>query len=165
MKRMLSGAVLTGLMGMLMMSPAGAIPPENEVFVDEGFFLLPDIDCGTFVLHEELVVERIQVTTFFDPEGTPVRTQVTVNFAAELINLATGESFRDTVVGLDTFDLLTGEETFVGPGLKITVPGGGIVLLHNGRKVFDANGDLIFNAGPDDIFEVGLFDGLCAALG
>ena len=136
-----------------------------EVFVDEGFFLLPDIDCGTSVLHEELVSERIQVTTFFDQDGAPTRTQVTVNFTAELINLTTGETFRDTVVGLDTFGLVTGQEIFVGPGLKILVPGEGVVLLHNGRKIFDADGELIFNAGPDDIFELGLFGGLCAALG
>lgn len=165
MKRTLSVAILTVLASMLMLSHAGAVPPEKEVFIDQGFFLLPDIDCGTSVLHEELVSERIQVTTFFDRDGTPIRTQVTVNFTAELINLATGETFRDTVVGLDTFDLVSGQATFVGPGLKVPVKGEGVVLLHTGRKVFDASGDLIFNAGPDDIFELGLFGGLCAALG
>jgi hypothetical protein len=34
---------------------ASALPPEKQVFIDEGLALLPDIDCGSFVLSETLV--------------------------------------------------------------------------------------------------------------
>ena len=43
---------------------ASALPPETQVFIDEGLALLPDLDCSSFVLSERLVSERLQVTTF-----------------------------------------------------------------------------------------------------
>jgi hypothetical protein len=33
--------------------------PVKEHFVDEGIFLLPDVDCGSFSLHEDLVSEDV----------------------------------------------------------------------------------------------------------
>jgi hypothetical protein len=142
---------------------AAAAPPEREVLIDEGVFLLPDFDCGTFTLHEELISERIEITTFFDRDGGPIREQVTVNFRAEITKSPGGETFQDIVIGLDTFDLVTGEASFVGPGFRVTVPGRGIVLLHTGRKIFDADGNVVFNAGPDE-FDKALMDAVCGAL-
>jgi hypothetical protein len=43
------------------------VPPSVETFHFEDAF---DIDCGAFVLHEEVVTD-IRVTTFFDKAGNP----------------------------------------------------------------------------------------------
>ncbi len=143
--------------------PARALPPQEEVFVDLGLFVLPDIDCGAFSLHEDLVSERIQITTFFDESGTATRQQWTVAFQGRITKSTTGQTYQDLVSGLDTFDLVTGESSFAGPGLRITVPGHGVVLLHTGRKVLDAQGNLVLNAGPDE-FGKTLEEAFCGAL-
>jgi hypothetical protein len=132
---------------------AAGLEPEKLVFVDQGMALLPDIDCGSFVLSERLVSERIQVMTFFDNDGEATRVLVTVNFSGVIRRSDTGETFMDTVAGTDTFDVVDGAFTQTATGVKfhIHIPGQGIVALTAGRQVRDTGGQIIFSAGPADI--------------
>jgi hypothetical protein len=132
-------------------SRALALPPEKQVFIDEGLALLLDIDCGTFVLSETLVCERIQVTTFFDNSGEAIRMLIIVNFAGVIIRSDTGATFVDRVAGTDVIDLVDGRTTAAGSKFKIHIPGEGIVALTAGWQVRDASGQIIFSAGPADI--------------
>lgn len=132
---------------------ASAVEPVREVFIDQGMALLPDIDCGSFVLSEMLVSERIQVMTFFDNDGEAIRVLATLNFSGVITRSDTGETFMDTVAGTDTFDVVDGAFTQTATGVKfhIHIPGRGIVALTAGRQVRDTSGQLVFSAGPADI--------------
>ena len=69
---------------------AAATPPAVEEFQDEVSF---DIDCGTFLLHEDAVVKD-RITTFFDKAGNPTRIQIHERFVGVITN-PDGETFRD----------------------------------------------------------------------
>ena len=142
---------------------ASALPPEMQVFIDEGLALLPDLDCGSFVLSETPVSERLQVTTFFNNDGEAIRLLITINFTGIITRSDTGTTFVDRVAGNDVVDLVDGTFASAGSKIKIHIPGRGIVALTAGRQVRDASGQIIFSAGPAD---VDTFDpiALCAAL-
>jgi hypothetical protein len=59
--------------------PASAKAPLKENFVDQGIFTLPDILCGSFTLTEVMDSESVQVTTFFDGTGDPVKVATRAN--------------------------------------------------------------------------------------
>ena len=130
---------------------ASALPPETQVFIDEGLALLPDLDCGSFVLSETLVSERLQVTTFLDDDGEAIRLLITINFTGIITRSDTGATFVDRVAGNDIVDLVDGTFTSAGSKIKIHIPGRGIVALTAGRQVRDASGQIIFSAGPADV--------------
>jgi hypothetical protein len=72
-----------------------AAPPTVETHEDEGIFTMPNIDCGAFTLHEEMISEDIRITTFFNQQGDVDRKQMKITFLGEITNSATGETFRD----------------------------------------------------------------------
>ena len=52
----------------------------------------------------------------------------------------------------------------IGPAIKVTVPGYGVVLLHTGLFTYDfSSGDITFSAGPK-IWDEGALDAICAVL-
>jgi hypothetical protein len=51
-----------------------------------------------------------------------------------------------------------------GPYNKLTVPGGGVVLLDTGHIVFDSDFNIVFESGPRQATH-GDFDAFCAAFG
>src|SRR3954468_17966942 len=84
--------------------------PIREHFVDEGIFLLPDVDCGSFSLHEDLVSEDVTVTTFFSG-GNPVRVATKANLDAVIHKSNTTDTVRDHSVFTETEDLVNGTTT------------------------------------------------------
>src|SRR5688572_6150795 len=117
--------------------PAMAEPPLREVFIDQGFATLPDIDCGSFDLHEEMVSERITKMTFFDNAGNATRILFTINFVGELTRSDTGETFTDRVAGIDTIDPATGDSISTGSKINLHLPGEGTLAVTAGRTVRD----------------------------
>jgi hypothetical protein len=53
-------------------------PPLHEVFLNDPAFALGDIDCGTFTIHETSFLDRVDVITYFNDAGDPVRARLHV---------------------------------------------------------------------------------------
>jgi hypothetical protein len=127
-----------------------AAPPVVETFHNEDSspFAGP---CPNGVTLFFSFTEDVRVTTFFDEAGTPVRTQITVNFDGVVTNPETGESVENPAHQTIIVDIVEGTVVEVGLTFKATVPGEGVVFHDVGRVVFDAAGDVIFEAGPHDV--------------
>ena len=144
----------------------GAARPTVERFHDAGSF---DINCGTFLLHEDFVVDD-RVTTFFDQAGNPVSVQIHSHFVGVITNPA-GETFRDPGF-LTTFIDLAGTPddpsddtvTLAGLVFGITVPGVGIVAQDTGLITFNPDGSVVIH-GPHQVFMQGLESLICPVLG
>ena len=144
-------------------SPAFAQAPVKETFVDQGIFTLPDIDCGSFMLHEDMVSENVTTTTFFDNAGNPVQVATKANFDGVVTNSLTGNTFRDHSVFTETDDLVNGTTIISGPSYHYHVPGNGEVYAEVGHQVSVTDtGDVLFQAGQDDFTQQDLA-GLCPA--
>jgi hypothetical protein len=86
-------AALAG--SLLMASPAGAVSAKKPLqgsFHEEFSF---DIDCGTFLLHED-VVEDGAFTVFFDADGAPMNVIVHHHFHGGITNRL---ARRSTIAG------------------------------------------------------------------
>ena len=142
-------------------SVAQAIPPTIERHHDEGIFTLPDFDCGSYTLHEEMLSEDATIITYYDQGGDVERVQQRFTFLGEITNSATGETFRDHVALNFLFD--GGTTTERGNAFSIVRQGEGAILQLMGRRIVDADGNLVFQAGPDDILG-GFESSVCAAL-
>jgi len=151
--------------GTLLSSPPAADAAQPLIESHHEEFSI-DIDCGTFVLHEEIVADITEAFSF-DKDGNPDHVQVHVNLLGVITN-PDGETFRDPghqSLFIDLAGTLDDEsdDTFRAVGLTfaITVPGEGIVVQWVGLEIDEPNGDVIIH-GPHD------FDWqepLCAALG
>lgn len=145
---------------------AEAVRPTVESFHIEGSF---DIDCGTFLLHEDFVLDDT-VTTFFDQAGNPVSVKIHEQFVGVITNPA-GETFRDPG-HLNTFIDLAGtpddesDDTVTTTGLVfgITVPGVGMVAQDTGLITFNPDGSVVIH-GPHEVFVQGLEPLICPVLG
>ena len=127
-------------------------PPLHEVFFNDPDFALPDIDCGSFTIRETSFEDRVDVITFFDDTGEPVRIHLHVSFSGVLTNLSTGETLRDHAAFSQDVDFVDGTATVSGVQFHYTVPHEGIGLATSGTAVFDLEtGDILFQAGPSDI--------------
>jgi hypothetical protein len=136
--------------------------PVKEHFVDEGIFLLPDIDCGSFSLHEDLVSEDVTTTTFFGG-GNPVKVATKANLDAVIHKSGTTDTFRDHSVFTETEDLVNGTTIISGPSYHYKIPGQGEVFAEVGHQIFVTDtGDVTFQSGKDDFTQQDL-DGICAA--
>jgi hypothetical protein len=141
-----------------LVAPAGsaeATPPTTETFHQEGSF---DIDCGTFVLHEEFVFDS-RDTTFYDAQGNPVRLQVHGTFVGT-ITAPNGQVIRDPGHFMVDIDLTDGTERQVGLIFNIVVPGHGSVAQDVGVIIFEPDGDIVIK-GPHEVFEQGVEPLLC----
>ena len=143
-------------------SAAQAVPPTTETLHDEGIVTLPDSDCGSFALHEEMISEDITVTTFYDQQGNVDHLQLHISFLGEITNSATGETFRDHIALSVVVEGDIGAAS--GIAFNLVRQGQGAVLQLIGRRFEDAEGNLVFvQGGPNDI-EGGLEPAICAAL-
>lgn len=159
------------LLGLLVLplafaATAGATRPMVENFHEEGSF---DINCGTFVLHEDFVVDN-KVITFFDQAGNPTRVEVHQRFVGVITNPA-GETFRDPGHLTDFIDLAGTPDddsddtnTVAGLVFGITVPGLGIVAQDTGLITFNPDGSVEIH-GPHEVFMQGLDSLICPVLG
>ncbi len=144
---------------------AEAAAPTIEKFHEEFSF---DIPCGTFFLHEDIVVDVTDIL-FFDEAGNPDHAQVHVNLLGIITN-PDGETFRDPGYQSVFIDFAgtpedPSDDTVVGAGLvfNITVPGQGSVVQDTGLIIFEPDGDVIIH-GPHEQFEQGN-ELLCSVLG
>jgi len=161
-------ALLLGLLvsSVAFAATAAATPPAVEEFHDEFSF---DIDCGSFLLHEDVVVDD-RVITFFDKAGNPARVQIHERFVGVITN-PDGETFRDPGFFTVFIDLAgtPGDEsddtvTLAGLVFGITVPGVGIVAQDTGLLTFNPDGSVVIH-GPHEVFMQGLEPLICPVLG
>lgn len=132
--------------------PAQAKAPLKEVFVDEGLFTLPDIPCVGFTLTEVMDSESIQVTTFFNKAGVPVKVATRANFFGTITNTTTGETFRDHASFTETVNIPAGTTTVNGVSYHYIVRGQGQVYAEIGHKIsVTATGEVTFQGGQDDL--------------
>jgi hypothetical protein len=145
--------VATALLGVGNASVALAkTPPLHEVFFNDPDFALPDIDCGSFTIRETSFEDRVDVITFFDDMGEPVRIHLHVSFSGVLTNLSTGETLRDHATFSQDVDFVDGTFTASGVQFHYTVPHDGLGLATSGTAVFVLEtGEILFQAGPSDI--------------
>jgi hypothetical protein len=154
MRNVLTGLVLTvvGLAVIGATIPANAKAPLKEVFVDEGWFTLPDILCDGFTLHEVMDSESIQVTTFFDKAGDPVKEATRANFFGTITNTATGETFPDHASFTETVNAPAQTTTVNGVSYHYIVGGQGQVYAEIGHKIsVTASGEVTFQGGQNDL--------------
>jgi len=149
----------------MLSSPPTADAAQPLIESHHGEFSV-DIDCGTFVLHEEIVADLTEAL-FFDSEGNEDHVLIHQRVAA-VITSPEGETVRDPGHGTVFIDLAgtpddESDDTFRAAGLTfaITVPGEGIVVQWVGLEIDEPDGDVIIH-GPHDFDWQEL---LCAALG
>lgn len=156
-------AFLTALLGILAAAgivittiPAAATAPLHEVFIDQGIALLPDVDCGTFTIHETLVSERVDVMTYFTDAGDPVTVLIHASFEGILTNESSGQTLRDHGSPTVMIDLLSGTSTHAGVAFHYALPHQGLLLATNGRFIISSTGEVVFQAGQFDVYETDL---------
>jgi hypothetical protein len=140
---------------------ASAAKPEPQTIHEEATELIAD--CGDFQVLTDYVAD-FRYLTFFDSAGNPEYARVHFTFHEFYYNSVTGVGFAETETGTNLVDLPSDAEvTSSGLSYRVTVPGGGVVLLDAGRLVFNEAGEAVFEAGPHQVLR-GDTDKLCAAL-
>lgn len=119
-------------------------------------------DCGTFLIEFEGTVE-VDLRTYVDAQGDPIRVQAHVTVSETDVNVVTGESIPVRAVFNDVYDIATGTYTRNGVVFISNQPGKGAVLQDTGRITFNPDGSVVIR-GPHEVFETqaGIF---CDALG
>jgi hypothetical protein len=167
MRNMLKGLVMTvvGLAVIGTTVPANARIPLKEVFVDEGIFTLPDIPCGSFTLTEVMDSESVQVTTFYNKAGDPVKVATRANFFGTITNTATGETFPDHASFTETVNTPAQTTTVNGVSYHYIVGGHGQIYAEIGHKIsVTATGDVTFQGGQADLASDPDLETLCVGL-
>jgi hypothetical protein len=163
MKRnfMLSTLAATMAVMLALGGSASAAGPERETIqVEDTEFIA---DCGDFDVLTDYVLD-LEMIIFFDSAGNPDYARVHYKVHDFYYNSETGEGFAETESGYNLVDLPSEREVIsAGLAYRVTVPGGGAVLLQAGRLVFDDAGDVVFEAGPHQVLS-GDTDKLCEAL-
>ncbi len=144
-------------------SPGMAVQPVHEVYMNVGIFSLDGFQCDGYALTEETVSERVDVTTYFDRSGDPVKEATHANFFGVITNPETLNTYRDHATFTETVNV-DGTTTVSGVSYHYITTGHGQVFAEVGHKItVDADGSVTFQAGQDDYVQ--LSDaGLCAAL-
>jgi hypothetical protein len=167
MRNVLKGLVMTvvGLAVIGTTIPANAKAPLKETFVDESIFTLPDIPCGGFTLTEVMDSESVQVTTFLDKAGVPVKIATRANFFGTITNTATGETFPDHASFTETVNVPAKTTTVNGVSYHYIVGGQGQIYAEIGHKIsVTASGDVTFQGGQADLASDPELATLCVGL-
>ena len=154
MRNVLKGLVVTvvGLAVIGATIPANATAPLKEVFVDEGWFTLPDIPCGSFTLTEVMDSESVQVTTFFNKASDTLKVATRANFFGTITNTDTGETFPDHASFTETVNVPAKTTTVNGVSYHYIVGGQGQIYAEIGHKIsVTATGDVTFQGGQADL--------------
>ena len=150
-----AGAALLACLVAAPLAAAAAPQTTSERDIDET--IVSDDFCSfPLVFH---FVGRVEVKTYFDRDGTPVRARLHGSEVATVTNPANGKSVSGHEV-LNTFTDLT-DGTSVQVGIPIHW---GSALIDAGRVVLDADGAIVSISGNHERIE-GDFTDLCAALG
>jgi hypothetical protein len=167
MRNVLKGLVtiVVGLAVIGTTIPANAKAPLKEVFVDEDIFTLPDIPCGGFTLTEVMDSESVQVTTFFNKAGDPVKVATRANFFGTITNTETGETFPDHASFTETVNTPAQTTTVNGVSYHYIVGGQGQIYAEIGHKIsVTATGDVTFQGGQADLASDPDLETLCVGL-
>jgi hypothetical protein len=157
-------ATLVGLSASLVLATAGqavAVVPDTGSFqydihyIDDG----ASAACGFTVTFDQLNRGTFQV--FFDRQGNPVRVQVqtSVNGTASANGITLLVHGQENVF----YDLIQGTQMDASLEFRVWLPGLGVVIMDQGRLLFDADGNVTFEAGPHPALASD-FTQLCAAL-
>jgi hypothetical protein len=158
MRRLLAFLVVGSVLATVFVASAAA----DQATIEEQTFhrSIPNfLSCPGFTISGEFDITRI-VFTFYDSDGTPIRTVIHVHSEGTLTNTATGKTLADGGNQIITTDLLTGAVVVVGPSRVDTAPGVGVVFAQVGRVVRE-NGQVVEIDGRNDILEGNLAP-LCA---
>jgi hypothetical protein len=113
---------------------------------------LPDIQCTGFTLTEVMDHEAIQVATFYNRVGDPVKIATRANFFGTIMNTATGQTLRDHASFTETVNVAKGATTVNGISYHYVVKGQGQVYAEIGHKIsIIATGEVIFQADRNDL--------------
>jgi len=162
---LLSGLVTVAVIAFGHHSAASAVgkPVFLGPFHQEGVALLAQ--CGAFQALDAFQGE-LSITAFLDKAGNPESAIIDFHGTDTFRNSVTGKSFTEPFHNKEfaalNGDLQPDKLTKVGVAFRLTVPGGGVVLLEVGRLALSP-GHIEFEAGPHQALE-GDFAGLCAAL-
>jgi hypothetical protein len=154
MRNVTRGVVLGAIVLMVIGGsiPASAKAPLKEVFVDEGWFTLPDIACTGFTLTEVMDSEAITMTTFFNEAGDPIKIATRANFFGTITNTTSGNTYRDHASFTETVNVPKGTTTVNGVSYHYIVGGQGQVYAEIGHKIsVSATGEVTFQGGQDDL--------------
>jgi hypothetical protein len=149
MRTTLSTLAATGAavgLALVLAAPASADAPTTT---EEQFTRVLNNSCPDFAIRSTFFVDR-RVTTFYDPNGTPIRQVIYGVFPGQVENLETGYTLPAENVRIISIDLLTGESRSTGTNVRVFLPGGGTIQLTAGIQIRDATGSIIFDAGRLD---------------
>jgi hypothetical protein len=154
MRNVTRGLIL-GAIALMMIGgsiPASAKAPVKEVFVDQGWFTLPDIACDGFTLSEVMDHEAITVTTFFNKAGDPIKVATRANFFGTITSSTSGNTYADHASFTETVNVADGTTTVNGISYHYIVGGQGQVYAEIGHKIMvTGTGVVIFQGGQDDL--------------
>lgn len=128
-----------------------------------------DINCGTFLLHGNDVIDE-RVTIFVDDAGNRTRMQVYQRLVGVITN-PDGETFRadghiTSFVDFSGTPDDPSDDTLTIAGLVfgIPVPGMGLVAQDTGLIMFNPDGSVVIH-GPHEVFMQGFAPLICPVLG
>jgi hypothetical protein len=95
--------------------------------------------------------EAIEVETFYNRAGDPVKIATRANFFGTITNSATGETFRDHASFTETVNVPEAP-TVNGVSYHYVVEGRGRSSRRSAHKIsITATGDVVFQGGQDDL--------------
>lgn len=157
MRRTVIATLATLALSVVVAAPAFAGKPSIESFDGSEAF---DIDCGTFMLHEELTFAG-STKTWFDAAGEPTRSHTHVSFDGVITGAGGIRVLADRATFNEFMDLREGGAIRqVGVVYNYHVPGHGVIAHDVGSITFNADGSVDFK-GPHDVFESGLETLIC----
>jgi hypothetical protein len=116
-------------------------------------------------LNEVMDSESVQVTTFFDHAGDPVKIATRANFFGTITNSATHETFPDHASFTETVNIPAGTTTVNGVSYHYIVGGHGQVYAEIGHKIsVTSTAEVTFQGGQADLASDPDLATLCVAL-
>jgi hypothetical protein len=114
-----------------------ATQPQIFTFLDEGSNL---IDCGSFMAREDYSIPTRVIVFSSDPDGNAIYGQAHQDLNGTFINLTTGYSLPEDGHRTVMFDNQAGTRMLLGLFVRVSIPGGGVAILHSGNLTFGPDG-------------------------
>ena len=130
LRALCAASILAGLMA----GQTLAVPPVREYLPSSDIDLL---DTCAFPVHAHVLLNQEYITTYFDPDGNPVRLHIQGNLIIEVSRIDTGDTVEINASGPVSINLETGEFFAQGHFLQWGPEIDGL-NLYRGR--FDFNG-------------------------
>ena len=163
-RQILALATAGALSGFAGASSAGAVTPNQFSLQLEPFsFILAK--CDGFKVIESSQGPFLRITEFFNAEGDLTRVAFHESIPDDTYtNSVTATAFTDGAIINIELDLTEGTVQEAGLIFKLTIPGGGSVLIEAGTVVYDFETEEILHiGGPHQVLD-GDFEDLCHAL-